>query len=55
VAGLGSFVEVERAVEADEIESVREGARSTLDRLGLDPTDQIRTSYLGLLLDNPEE
>ena len=49
VEGLGEFVEVE--TEAEEIESAREGAVEVLERLGLDPADGIRTSYLGLLLD----
>jgi adenylate cyclase class 2 len=49
VDGLGTFVEVEIEVE-DDIEPAREGAADLLGRLGLDPEDQIRTSYLGLLL-----
>jgi len=51
VDGLGEFVEVERSV-ADEgaIEAVRDDALDALDRLGLDGAEQIRTSYLGLLL-----
>ncbi|GAD52888.1 adenylate cyclase [Halarchaeum acidiphilum MH1-52-1] len=49
VAGLGQFVEVER--ESEDVASAREGAFDVLRRLGLDPTEQIRTSYLGLLLD----
>lgn len=51
VDGLGEFVEVETETEDDDIEAAREGARAVLDDLGLDPTEQIRTSYLGLLLD----
>ncbi|ELZ25000.1 adenylate cyclase [Halosimplex carlsbadense 2-9-1] len=50
VDGLGEFVEVETETEDDDIEAAREGARAVLDDLGLDPTEQIRTSYLGLLL-----
>lgn len=50
VDGLGSFVEVERETDAASVEAVREGAVELLDRLGLDAADQIRTSYLGLLL-----
>ncbi|MDS0292646.1 class IV adenylate cyclase [Halogeometricum luteum] len=51
VAGLGEFVEVEAAAETEaEIDAVREGAFEVLRRLGLDPDDQIRTSYLALLL-----
>ncbi|KPN31453.1 putative adenylyl cyclase CyaB [Halolamina pelagica] len=47
---VGSFVEVERAGTESEIEQLRSGAQSLLRRLGLDPSAQIRTSYLGLLL-----
>lgn len=60
VTGLGAFVEVETEVEApdperaDAIETAREGAFSILRDLGLDPDDQIRTAYLGLLLNNQE-
>jgi len=51
VDGLGEFVEIERSV-ADEssIEVVRDDALDALDRLGLDGAEQVRTSYLGLLL-----
>jgi adenylate cyclase class 2 len=49
VDGLGAFVEVETEVDGD-IEPAREGAKDLLRRLDLDPDDQIRTSYLGLLL-----
>ncbi|WEL21137.1 class IV adenylate cyclase [Halorhabdus sp. BNX81] len=53
VTDLGEFVEVERAVETDaEIEAARESVTSLLSDLGLDPADSIRTSYLGLLLEN---
>ncbi|MXR40904.1 class IV adenylate cyclase [Halobaculum sp. WSA2] len=50
VAGVGEFVEVEREAIESNIESAREGAYAVLRELGLDPDDQIRTSYLGLLL-----
>lgn len=50
VEGLGEFVEVETESESADIETAREGARAILDRLGLEPDEQIRTSYLGLLL-----
>lgn len=54
VCGLGEFVEVERTVEHEaDIERIREGARELLVDLGCDPDDQIRTSYLSLLL--PDE
>lgn len=50
VEGLGEFVEVETETESAAIETAREGAHRVLERLGLDPSEQIRTSYLGLLL-----
>ena len=49
VESVGDHVEVE--TEADAVEPAREGAVELLVELGLDPDDQIRTSYLGLLLD----
>jgi adenylate cyclase class 2 len=54
VVDLGEFVEIEREASEAEVETVREGAASRLRELGLDPDDQIRTSYLGLLLDSSE-
>ncbi|MFC7070302.1 class IV adenylate cyclase [Halobaculum lipolyticum] len=51
VAGLGEFVEVEREAAETDVESVREGVYGVVRDLGLDPDEQIRTSYLGLLLD----
>lgn len=51
VDGLGEFVEVERDVE-DDIDTAREGARDVMDRLELNADKQIRTSYLGLLLES---
>jgi len=50
VEGLGEFIEVETETDSADIETAREGARDVLDRLNLDPDEQIRTSYLGLLL-----
>ncbi|SFR44400.1 MULTISPECIES: class IV adenylate cyclase [Halorubrum] len=51
VAGLDEYVEIEREVEAEgEVDATREAAVEALDRLGLDAADQVRTSYLGLLL-----
>jgi adenylate cyclase class 2 len=50
VEGLGEFVEVETEIDDADIELAREGAVELLDSLGLDPDEQIRTSYLGLLL-----
>lgn len=49
VDGLGEFVEVE--TEAEAIAGAREGAKAVLRELDLDPESQVRTSYLGLLLD----
>lgn len=50
VDGLGEFVEIEREVPESEIDTAREEAIELLERLGLSPDDQLRTSYLGLLL-----
>jgi len=50
VTGLGEYVEVETAARA--VEPAREGAVDLMTDLGLDPGDQIRTSYLGLLLES---
>jgi len=50
VAELGSFVEVEQEATEADIERVREGAQQLLRNLDLDPDEQIRTAYLGLLL-----
>jgi len=55
VDGLGEFVEVETETEESDITAAREGARDLLATLGLDPDEQIRTSYLGLLLDSSAE
>jgi len=51
VDGLGEFVEVEREVEDESaVASARDAAVDVLAELELDAADQIRTSYLGLLL-----
>lgn len=50
VVGLGAFCEIEAEADEAHIEQVRDGAIEVLDRLDLDADDQIRTSYLGLLL-----
>ncbi|QIO22638.1 class IV adenylate cyclase [Haloarcula sp. JP-L23] len=52
VEGVGEFVEVETETDASGVEAAREGAYEVLRALGLDPEDQTRTSYLGLLLDD---
>lgn len=49
VEGVGEFVEVEREVE-DGVEAARDDARAVVRRLGLDPDDGIRTSYLEMQL-----
>lgn len=54
VSGLGEFVEVEAEAHKDGIDIAREGVVRTVESLGLDPTAEIRTSYLELLLENTE-
>ena len=49
VDGLGPFVEVEAEADEDEIADRRNGALDMLSRLGVDPDEQLRTSYLELL------
>jgi len=51
VDGVGEFMEVETEATAEGIERAREGAADLVRSLGLDPDEQIRTSYLGLALD----
>jgi adenylate cyclase class 2 len=51
VSDLGEFVEVEREVGEANVDDARDGAFEVLRDLGLDPDEQIRTSYLGLLLE----
>ena len=53
VAGLGEFLEVE--TEAETIDPAREGARELLRELELDPNEQIRRSYLELLLGDAQQ
>lgn len=56
IEGLGEFVEVELDVEGEKsVDAAREQAASTLETLGLNPSDQIRTSYLDLLLEERGE
>lgn len=67
VEGLGEFVEVEYGIEVEsktqhsdsqlvesesDIEAARERAEDVMGQLGLDSSEQIRTSYLELLLEN---
>jgi adenylate cyclase class 2 len=48
VTDVGEYVEIE--TESADVDRAREGAFALLADLGLDPDDQVRTSYLGLLL-----
>jgi adenylate cyclase class 2 len=51
VEEVGDYVEIETEVDSEaEVEAAREDAYEVLRALGLDPTEQIRTSYLGLKL-----
>ncbi len=51
VDDVGEFVEVETHAESEDVvETGREAAFDVLRNLDLDPDEQIRTSYLGLLL-----
>lgn len=53
VDDVGEYVEVETELEDERaLESARSGAYNVLRALELDPDDQIRTSYLGLLLES---
>jgi adenylate cyclase class 2 len=52
VDGVGEFVEVERETDESGVEQAREGVYDVLRELGLDPGEQTRTSYLGMLLEN---
>jgi adenylate cyclase class 2 len=54
VTDVGTFVEVEREALESELASAREGAYAVVRDLGLDPDEGIRTSYLGMLLDESE-
>jgi adenylate cyclase class 2 len=57
VEGLGEFVEVETETEEDDeaLKAARKEAYEILRDLGLNPDDQIRTSYLGLHLEQNSE
>ncbi|ELY57993.1 adenylyl cyclase CyaB [Natronococcus amylolyticus DSM 10524] len=53
VEDVGEYVEVETEVDDESaLEDAREGVFDVLERLGLDPDDQLRTSYLELLLES---
>lgn len=51
VEGLGEYVEVETEAGEMDYGEARDGALDLLERLGLDPRDSVRTSYLELLVD----
>ncbi len=51
VTELGEFVEIEAEATEKDIEATRKAAIETLTDLGLDADEQIRTSYLELLLE----
>jgi adenylate cyclase class 2 len=53
VTDLGEYVEVE--TESSDVDAARQEVFATLRGLGLDPDDQVRTSYLGLLLAETDE
>ena len=51
VEDVGDYVEIETEVDGEaEVAAAREDACAVLRDLGLDPTEQVRTSYLGLRL-----
>ncbi|KDE59469.1 adenylate cyclase [Halostagnicola sp. A56] len=52
VDGVGEYVEVETDATDDDLEFAREGAFEVLERLGLEAAETVRTSYLGLLLED---
>lgn len=55
VASLGEFVEIETsAPSAEAVATCRDETIEVLERLGLDPTEQIRRSYLALLLEDAD-
>lgn len=54
VEGLGEFVEIETETDSD-IEQARDQVYACLDKLQLDPTETIQTSYLGLLLEQHDQ
>ncbi len=51
---LGEFVEVETEAEEGGLDAAREGVTGTVESLGMDPAEEIRTSYLELLLGNAQ-
>jgi len=55
VDDAGEYVEVEREGRVDEVDALREGAFDVLRSLDLDPSDQVRTSYLAMVLEGELE
>ena len=51
IDGIGTFVEVETTAPESAIEAERDRAYDLLRLLGLDPSDQIRASYLEMVLE----
>lgn len=51
IDGLGPYVEVEAKGEAADLEALSDRAFDLCRRLDLDPDESVRTSYLGLLLE----
>ena len=51
VEELGEFLEIEAEAPEEEIDTTRQEAFEVLRKLDLDPEDQIRTSYLELVLE----
>ncbi|MDL5361029.1 class IV adenylate cyclase [Halalkalicoccus sp. NIPERK01] len=55
VAGVGEFVEVETEASEGDVDAAREGVARTVESLGLDPDEEIRVSYLELLLERDRD
>ncbi len=51
VDDVGEYVEVETIATDADLEPAREGAFEVLEHLGLDADETVRTSYLGMLLE----
>jgi adenylate cyclase class 2 len=51
VEDVGFFMELESVVSAKDVDEARETIFSTMKKLGLDPSQSIRASYLELYLD----
>lgn len=52
VEGVGEYVEVETEARGEDYVEARDGAVEILRRLGLDPGESVRESYLELLVEN---